>query len=423
MKQEPDCQLPTVGFFPRFHGLGETYPLIEIAKRYKQLGGEVVFFSHGGEYEHLVEELGCEIIRINPVTRKTSKYLLQHSDEDLIKIIEDEAFVYGNAGISALIQTNVFFGCLLASRVAKIPLISVVSGTWIPPYFKGNYATYPDRSENFFTRLIPHFLKNRVANWCALKYKGPITRKINRIAKKINIDLHFKCKSELLLGDYTLICDDIKFLGAKPTKDFSLENYVGPILPNDWLIQEEKQLESDIEKHLKKPGKHILLTMGTSPQWKEFFLKILKILNQTEYNVIATYTTILGEDEIPKLNDNILLKKFIPNMAMLNQKTDINIIHGGRGTVYSVAYSGKPAIGFALHVEQQCNLDNLVRHGTSLRLSKTFFKEENLLSAIGDIFDNYDAYLNNSRVLKENLPRLEGDTNTALKIVEILRHN
>ena len=90
-------------------------------------------------------------------------------------------------------------------------------------------------------------------------------------------------------------------------------------------------------------------------------MRSLKALNQTDYNVIATYTSILNEEELPKLNDNILLKKFIPNIAKLNQMVDLAIIHGGRGTVYTAAYSGKPAIGIPLHSEQQHNLDNLAQ--------------------------------------------------------------
>jgi UDP:flavonoid glycosyltransferase YjiC (YdhE family) len=261
------------------------------------------------------------------------------------------------------------------------------------------------------------YVKNRINNWYALNYRGPITKKFNRIAKKTNINTRYRCFQDIVLGDYTLLCDDMKYLGLKPTSDFPVENYIGPILSDDFF---EQKLEDDIEKHLKKSSKTILLTMGCSSVMKEIFLKILKTLNQTDYNVIAAYTNILNDSELPKLNDNILLKKFIKNITILNKRVDLAIIHGGRGTVYNVAYSGKPAIGFPLNGEQQYNLDNLARYGAALRLSKTFFREEKFLDAIKKIFDNYDTYLENAKLLTQKLPKPEGDKKAASRILEII---
>lgn len=56
-----------VGFFPAFFNLGETQRLVRIAKCFEELGGEAVFFSHGGEYERLAEEAGFEVIRVEPI--------------------------------------------------------------------------------------------------------------------------------------------------------------------------------------------------------------------------------------------------------------------------------------------------------------------------------------------------------------------
>jgi hypothetical protein len=330
--------------------------------------------------------------------------------------------IYQNSEIKALVQTSSYLDCLLAPFFAKVPLISIISGILAPPYIQANYATYPDNFENNFTRLVPKFIKNRINKWYILNYKGPITKKINRIAKKTNINIHFKCFHDLILGDYTLLCDDMKFLGIKPTKEYPEKNYMGPILADD-LFKIKNKEDVEIEKHLDKPGRSILLTMGSSNIMKGIFLEILKILNQTNYNVIATYMNILTEDELPKLSDNILLKKFIPNITALNRKVDLAIIHGGRGTVYNAAYSGKPAIGIPLNGEQQYNLENLARHGAALRLSKTFFKKEKLLKAIEDIFDNYDMYLKNAKDLAQKLPRSEGDKNAAHRILEITTQN
>jgi UDP:flavonoid glycosyltransferase YjiC (YdhE family) len=242
---------------------------------------------------------------------------------------------------------------------------------------------------------------------------------VNQLAKKYNVQT-IKRFLDLFCGDYVLVADSIDFLNLKPTPNFPVENYVGFIRPSRVSDSNEKHIDSEIEQHLKKPGKSILLSLGSSGT-KKLFLDILCALNQTDYKVIAIYTKILNEDELPEVNDNILLKKFVPSIKKVHEMTDLAIIHGGRGTVYTAAYAGKPVIGIPMHSEQQNNLDNMVRHGTGIRLSKKYFSGKNLLQAIKDIFDNYDKYLENSQLLKSELPKPQGAENAAKRILEIVK--
>ena len=53
-----------VGFLPPFNNLGDTLPLVEIAKKYVERGGEAIFFSDGGIYEKLVRDIGYKIVQI-----------------------------------------------------------------------------------------------------------------------------------------------------------------------------------------------------------------------------------------------------------------------------------------------------------------------------------------------------------------------
>ena len=72
-----------------------------------------------------------------------------------------------------------------------------------------------------------------------------------------------------------------------------------------------------------------------------------------------------------------------------------------------------------INSEQQHNIDNLVRHGTAIRLSRENFKEKKLLKAIQEIFDNYDEYLKNAQLLKKKLKESNGAENAAKRIVDI----
>ena len=158
--------------------------------------------------------------------------------------------------------------------------------------------------------------------------------------------------------------------------------------------------------------------MGTTRD-KEFFIRILETLNQTDYNVIVVYTT-LPEEILPKTNDNILFKKFIQSPLLVNKMVDLAIIHGGRGTVYTAAYSGKPMLGIPVFAEHQYNIDNIVRNGAGLRVSMKFFKEQDLINAINIIFSNYDKYLKNAQELARKLTKVPGEEKAVKRLIKII---
>jgi UDP:flavonoid glycosyltransferase YjiC (YdhE family) len=411
---------PLIGFFPLSVCIGDTFPLVKIAKEYMKTGGKVIFFSHGGEYEKMINELGCEIIKVEPYyPKETSLFVIVRDlfqGEKLARAVKEEIKVFKETEIRLLI-TSFNLPSSISARVVKIPLVFLHSGTISPPYFESGYATFPEESEVFFTRMIPDYFKNLFYNWHMLRTKG-FVKQLNVVAKSYNIP-PFKRYLDIIYGDHYFLCDDLGFLGLNPTPDFSAENFIGPILPDDFPKNNSNGFDKKIINHLRRPGRFILLTMGSSRHWKNIFLKILHCLNQTEYNVIATYTNILRENEIPKLNDNILLSKYIKNISEINKKVDLAIIHGGRGTVYTAAYSGRPTIGFPLHHEQQFYLDNLARHKCSLRLSRKFFKEKDLLDSIEKIFNNYNFYLKNSQLLANKLEKPIGAKKAVKRLIEI----
>jgi UDP:flavonoid glycosyltransferase YjiC (YdhE family) len=434
---------PLVAFLTTFDYVGETIPLLEIAKKYRELGGEAIFMGYGSKYERLVAENGFKTIIINDdfsneQSKISKRYLLRQHREDIapeklfnhlfdknneksdIEAINKEIEIFKKEKVD-LVVTGFISTSLISARSVNIPVIFIQSGVATRPFFKAKNATFPENYDNFVIQFIPKFIKTILTNWYILESKWRVGD-FNRLAKIYNVP-RLNYFLELFYGDYTLVADPVEILDVKPTEQFPAENFVGPILTDNPLGDEFKKFDMDIEQHIKRPGRSILLTMGSSPLWKDIFLRSLKALNQTDYNVIATYTSILNEDDLPKLSDNILLKKFIPTIAKLNQMVDLAIIHGGRGTVYTAAYSGKPAIGIPLRSEQQHNLDNLVRKGMVIKVSRKYFSEEKLIRAIDEIFGNYDKYLKNAQALKDMLPPPNGAEKAARRILEIWMYN
>ncbi len=419
---------PIVGFFPLFYNLAETGRAILVAKRYVELGGEVVFFSHGGEYEQLARELGYKIIQLDPIFTEESikrivsinrreKKGIAYAEDFLRESVKNEVLAYKKTGISMIISF-VNMSCSISARVAKIPLVCITPGVGT------FYVSYPDYFENSITRFIPKYFKIQFLNW-DFAHGKKFLKPFNKVAREYNLK-PFRCSAEVTRGDVNLATNFLEFINIFPNQqEFPDKDYVGIILLDELFSKkfpEEKtsQINKEIENHLKRPGRSILLTMGSSGD-KQLFLNILQALNKTRYNVIAVYANILRENEIPDLNDNILMKKFVPSIEKANQMVDLAVIHGGQGTVYTAAYAGKPVIGFPMQFEQHLHLEKMVGHGAGLMLSKKYYKEKNLLEAITKIFDNYDEYLTNAKKLAKKIPMPEGDRNSALRLVDILK--
>jgi UDP:flavonoid glycosyltransferase YjiC (YdhE family) len=415
-----------VGFFPSFSNLAESGRAVMIAKRYRELGGKVIFFSHGGKFEFLAKNNGFKIIKVKPVISEkiikeyykvisfeTFRSKTLFNEDWLIESVEEEIAAFKKTGIKLLISTN-NITCAISARANKIKYINISPGA-------GYFALkIPDTLENPFTYFIPQQLKTRVLNWYIIRSKMYL-KSLNKVAQKVGIP-PFKSILELYDGDITLVTNDLEFINIFVNQqDFPKKNYMGMILIDELFEKEKfKKIDHVVQKHLKKKGKSILLTLGSSGT-EELFIKILKTLNKTKYNVIAIYSSILNEYDLPRLNDNILLTKFVSSISKITEIVDLAIINGGQGTVFSTVYAKKPIIGFPMHFEQHINLEKIVGHRTGLMLSRKFFTEKKLLNAINEIFNNYTKFSINAQNLANKLSIPEGDKKIALRILDIVK--
>jgi len=423
---------PLIGFFPCFSSMGETIPLVKIAKLYMELGGKAIFFSHTGKYEYLAENIGCKVVRLGNLMGECPDELVQLYKEGvpfekimirqfkkgiIERAVEEEIEAFTKSRINLIVSA---FNptCSISARALKIPLVVLTSGTAIPPYFKSGFATFPENYENFFTKMLPKSLKNRIAKWYLLNNKL-LVKEFNKVTTKYQVR-PFKYCNDIFLGDHTFVCDDINFLGIQPSEDFPLENYIGPIIAGDLFKERKNKIDFDIINHLKRPGKSILLVMGSAYKFDRLLLKIVETLNKSDYNVIVVYSNPKNKDKLPETNENILFKEFLPLDEIL-KKVDLAITHGGRGTIYTIAYSGKPAICMPLAMEHQYNIDNLVRNGCAIRLSRKYFKPREVVGSINKIFDDYDTYLKNSKKLAEKLQKEDGAEKAVKRLMEIIQ--
>lgn len=440
--EEKQTDLPLIGFTAWFNSFGETYPLVNIAKKYIELGGKAIFFGYGEKYQDLAKNIGCKVIifpefHSEKVSNNIKKKIKEYHENKipmeyfLLNVIRDGNYQIDINNIKneikafkeynvKLVVTGYNYRSNISARVAKIPLVYIISGAGISTYYKQNLAKFPDNYENFFTRLVPSFIKNPVVNWFILNNKSSV-KQYNKLAHEFNSS-KIKHYLDLSLGDYTLVVEDITFLGIKPSDSFPAKNFVGPIFQEKIAADNEDSTELSVKKHLERQGKSVLVSLGSSGPEK-LLIQILRALEKTDINVVAVYATIFNKNEAPAFKDNILPVQFVPSIKKVNEMVDLAILHGGRGTIYTAAYAGKPVIGIPMMLEQQCNIDNLVRHGAAIRLSKKYFTAEDLLKAVDNIFTNYDTFLKNAQLLKKKLQEPKGAENTVKRLLEIIEEN
>jgi len=417
-----------VGFFPLSFNLAETGRAILVAKEFKKMGGKPIIFTHGGQYDYLPREMGFKTIKIKPFfNEKISKEIVSinrkekkgipYTEDFLRKAVKEEVKAFRDTKIKALVSF-VNLPSSISTKVLDIIHINICPGS-------GNfYLSTPDYFENTFTRFIPQKIKITILNLIFSKTKPKVMKPFNKIAKEYNLK-SFRNSYDLIRGDITLATNFDEFLDIFPNqKEFPNKNYVGIILlenlfQNIFPMKEKNEIEKEIDTHISKKGKSIFLTMGSSGD-KDLFTKLLRELNKTKYRVVALRGNILKESELPNLNENILVKKFVPSTAKIHNNVDLSIIHGGQGTVYTAVYAAKPIIGIPMQFEQHLHLEKTVGHGMGLMLSKKFYKKNDLINAIQKIFDNYDYYYNNCQKLAKKLPPPNGEKNAAMRITQIL---
>ncbi len=409
--------------------MGEAIPVIKMAEEYIDRGGSAVLFSHGGNYEELVEDLDAEVIQLNDIWDGVSKdsdeffnegnklhQLVRtiYPPENIRRCVDEEVKAFRETGID-MIVCSFNLTVTISSQVVGIPQLSVVSGTAIPPYYE-EWATFIDNFENGLTRIIPESLKDRLIRFY-LRHNKLGVRLFNKVAPEYGVD-KFRTYEDIYCGQRPLVCDDLSYLDISPTEEFPEEKFIGPIVYGNPSEFHPENVDDDVKAHIQGDGKSVVVVMGSTGV-KKIFLEIVDLFDGTDYNVIFAYTNLLGEEELPSVHENILFKKFV-SLADVSKMTDLAITHGGRGTVQTLAYSGKPAICIPMFIEHQYNVENMVRQGTTIKIKKKSFSTDELEEAVDKIFGDYDEYLKNARRVADRLPDEVGESKGARRIRELI---
>jgi UDP:flavonoid glycosyltransferase YjiC (YdhE family) len=425
---------------PWLSNFGETFPLIAIAQKYRERGGDCLFVGFPMEYNKYIITKGFRfvVLETTPTSDEETRYRkkiqnafenyyqnkipqekiytsLFSSDIESRNQISQEIKILKNENVDVAVSTY-SFPSLFSARLAKIPIITIISGVVTPMFFEENRAVFPDGFENCFTRFVPQRIKDYFINEYIQRCKWGV-KWYNDQANEYGLP-RLQRFLDLFRGDQTLVADDLNFINIAPTLYYPKENFIGPIVPDQAGLFKFDVKDPEVDELLKKPGKTILVGLGTLIA-KNIFTEIIETLNTTSYKVLASHKGMFEMDTMQIHNENMVVHEFFPSIQRLQMQADLSIISGGRGAIYTAALSGRPIIGIPMHAEQQWNLNNLLRHGVGIQISKKYFTKKKLIKAIEQIFSNYDYYRTNALHLQASLQGLDAPEVAVKRIMAI----
>jgi UDP:flavonoid glycosyltransferase YjiC (YdhE family) len=377
-------------FAPAAFDLAETTRMLEIAKGFQRHNEardvfDCHFISYGGDFEHLIEEAGYPLQRLEPrltpekiehigKVDKAEKFAPAFAKEELVQRIESET-TYLSELLPAAALTGSSVAIPVTCRRLKIPLVWVIQSTWL----EGFFAHGAGMTDGIRFPPLKWVADKAILLFINFWIRYGFLNTLNQAAGQFGIE---GCRSifDYWRGDVTIVAEPAEFSGAALPPD---HYYTGPLIARqDFPVPDEvRTIPHDLPL--------IYFAMGTSGT-PEIMSKIIESFAGKPYRVIAPVRYQL--DKVPRVRipDNVIVTGWLPAQDV-NKLADLSVIHGGIGTVMTAAYAGKPIVGVGMQPEQVANLQCLVRKGFAIRVGKSRDPSRQILKAIARLLHDREA--------------------------------
>ena len=377
-------------FAPCAYDMAETTRMIEIAKgiRNNDLAYKVFdiqFISDGGNLEHLIEEEGFPLKKMEP---RLTEQQIQHiaevdrgekfspalSQDELTKKIANEVEYFKALKPTAVI-TGSYMTISVTCRILHIPLVWVIQSTWLEEFFSSGAGMTDAIKPKLIKNIVDSIVLLFINFWIRIGFLNPI----NKAAKHFGV-AGFKSIFDFWKGDINLVAEPAEFSGAKlPPNHY----FTGPLIArqNFSIPKEIKDIPKD------KPLIYFAMGSSGTPQ---IVVNILEGFEGKPYNVIAPIRHLIENVQGVKIPSNVFVTGWLPALEV-NKLADLAVIHGGIGTVMTAAYAGKPVVGVGMQIEQVANISCLVRKGFAIMVPKSKNPSQKVQDAIKLLLKDTDA--------------------------------
>ncbi|MCC6640925.1 MAG: hypothetical protein IT386_07155 [Deltaproteobacteria bacterium] len=382
----------SVVFAAETFNLAEVTRMLEIAK-VSQRSFECVFTSYDAarrNHRH-IESAGFRIVELQPpmTQEKVERFWAVDHGEKLGEIIStadvrqrvrSEMALYREVEAAAVV-TGFCLSVPISARAAGVPLVWVNQTTWMAEYV-ARHATWPDAYDAPALRVIPDALKDRVTRLVTPVFATLLARPFSRVARELGL-APFR-HLDLVWGDHNLIAESPAFSGvALPDRLRDKSVFIGPLIARlDVPIP-------DAVVRLPKDRPIVYFAMGSSGA-ERVVLEILRAFEGKPYRVIAPVAE-LARDAGFVAPPNVVVTGWLP-ADRVNPMARVSVIHGGIGTVMTACLSGTPIVGIPNGlVEQEYNLDCIVRRGAGVRLRLRRFTAADVIAQVDRLCDDAAA--------------------------------
>jgi UDP:flavonoid glycosyltransferase YjiC (YdhE family) len=368
-------------FAPAAFDLAETTRMIEIAKGianhpHASQVFEIQFISNGGDLEHLIEEEGFPLKRLEPrltpekiefigKVDKGEKFAPAFSQKEIISMIDNEVKYLQELKPTAVI-TGTYMTVPVTCRILKIPLVWVIQSTWLEDFFTKGAGMTDDIKNQLVKKVTDLLILLFINFWIRLGFLNSV----NRAARHYGVD-GYASIFDYWRGDITLVAEPAEYTGVKLPPNYY---YTGPLIARLHLPLPEKIRSMPHDKPI------IYFAMGSSGT-PEIIANLIESFEGKPYRVIAPVKNHLDKVPNVKIPSNVMVTDWLPALEV-NQLADLALIHGGIGTVMTAAYAGKPVVGVGMQPEQVANLACLVRKGFAIRVAKSMDPSKKVQMAI-----------------------------------------
>jgi UDP:flavonoid glycosyltransferase YjiC (YdhE family) len=180
-------------------------------------------------------------------------------------------------------------------------------------------------------------------------------------------------------GDFNLLADAPELFpeldGLPPDCGFC-----GPLLP-----EFAADVPASLAAFRRTPGRpSVFFAMGSSGDPGLFRKCFDALVSLEDIDLFAATLSVADPASFGPLPKRAIVERMFP-MPLVLACCDAAVIHGGQGTVYSVAFSGVPFVGIPMFSEQQYNLEALARRGGGVVLDRPGLKPERLTRALREV--------------------------------------
>ncbi len=403
-------------FAPVTFDLAETTRMIEIAKGVRNhpqasQDFDIRFISNGGDLEHLIEEEGFPLHRLEPrftpekieffgKVDKGEVFAPALSDAEMAALIENEVAYLAQIH-PVCVVTGSYMTIPVTCRILKTPLVWVIQSTWLEEFFAHGAGMTDSIRFKPIKIVADWFILLFINFWIRYGFLGPV----NRAAKHFGVP-GYRSIFDYWRGDVTMVAEPPEFSGVKLPAGYY---YTGPL-----VARQEFPIPEAVQK-LSHDEPVIYFAMGSSGT-PDIIANLIESFEGKPYQVIAPVKEHL--DKVPgvKVPSNVLVTNWLP-AHRVNPMADLSLIHGGIGTVMTAVLAGKPIVGIGMQPEQVANLACLVRKGFAIRVPKSKNPSKQVQAAIAHLLHD-EAVRQKAKEFSRVVARWDGPQEAAALLYE-----